>query len=101
AHAARRGARALPGGAGRVPQPAGAAPTRLTEIDHSEEPSVSRAEIERRVVEYLDAHDAEAVDLLQRLVRVRSLARQEGRPDQPGTVNHLLVGELGRTGAEV
>ena len=55
---------------------------------------MSRAEIERRVVEYLDAHDAEAVDLLQRLVRVRSLARQEGRPDQPGTVNHLLAGEL-------
>src|SRR2546426_4925989 len=67
----------------------------------SEELLVSRADIERRVLDYLDAHDAEAVDLLQRLVRVRSLARQEGRPDQPGTVNHLLAGELGRGGAEV
>jgi acetylornithine deacetylase/succinyl-diaminopimelate desuccinylase-like protein len=48
---------------------------------------------------YLDKHDAEGVRLLRDLVRRKSLARQEGRVDQPGTLIALLRGELGRHGA--
>ncbi len=63
---------------------------------------MDRAEIEERVIRYLDDHDAEAVRLLQDIVRVRSLACQEGAIDQPGTVVHLLNGEVNRAGiAEV
>ncbi len=60
------------------------------------EADVARAEIEQRILGYLDTHDAEAVGLLRRLVRIRSLARQEGTVDQPGTVVHLLRGEIGQ-----
>jgi acetylornithine deacetylase/succinyl-diaminopimelate desuccinylase-like protein len=48
---------------------------------------------------YLDEHDAEGVRLLRDLVRVRSLARQEGRADRPGTLVASLRAELGREGA--
>jgi acetylornithine deacetylase/succinyl-diaminopimelate desuccinylase-like protein len=58
-----------------------------------------RADVERRVVAYLDEHDADAVRLLQDLVRVRSLARQEGTTSQPGTLVARLRPELGRTGS--
>ena len=61
-----------------------------------------RSEIERRITAYLDEHDAEAVQLLRDLVRVRSLARQEGTVDQPGTLVARLRPELGHGGvAEV
>jgi len=63
---------------------------------------MERGEIEQRILDYLDAHDPEAVALLQDLVRLRSLARQEGTVDQPGTVVHRLHRELGHGGlAEV
>src|SRR6202022_3985385 len=61
--------------------------------------SMHRSDVERRVVAYLEEHDAEAVRLLQDLVRVRSLARQEGTTSQPGTLVARLRPELGRTGA--
>ena len=48
---------------------------------------------------YLDEHDAEGVRLLRDLVRRKSLARQEGRVDRPGTLVAFLRGELGRHGA--
>ena len=60
---------------------------------------MDRADVERRVVTYLDEHDADAVRLLQDLVRVRSLARQEGTTAQPGTLVARLRSELGRTGS--
>jgi len=60
---------------------------------------MDRAEAERRVVAYLDDHDAEAVRLLQDLVRVRSLARQEGTTSQPGTLVGVLRPELGHPGS--
>jgi acetylornithine deacetylase/succinyl-diaminopimelate desuccinylase-like protein len=63
---------------------------------------MDRLEIERRVLTYLDEHDAESVELLRGLVRVRSLARQEGTTSQPGTVCARLRPELGHGGvAEV
>jgi succinyl-diaminopimelate desuccinylase len=58
-----------------------------------------RSDVERRVVAYLDEHDADAVRLLKDLVRVRSLARQEGTTAQPGTLVAGLRAELGRTGS--
>jgi acetylornithine deacetylase/succinyl-diaminopimelate desuccinylase-like protein len=61
-----------------------------------------RSEVERSIAAYLDEHDAEAVQLLRELVRIRSLARQEGTVDQPGTLVARLRPELGRGGvAEV
>src|SRR2546429_2080748 len=63
---------------------------------------MDRLETERRVLTYLDEHDAESVELLCGLVRVRSLARQEGTTSQPGTVCARLRPELGHGGvAEV
>jgi acetylornithine deacetylase/succinyl-diaminopimelate desuccinylase-like protein len=63
---------------------------------------MDRPEAERRVLQYLDAHDDEAVELLRGLVRVRSLARQEGASSQPGTLSARLRPELGHCGvAEV
>jgi acetylornithine deacetylase/succinyl-diaminopimelate desuccinylase-like protein len=58
-----------------------------------------RADVERRVIEYLDEHDAEAVHLLQDLVRVRSLARNEGTTSQPDTMVSRLLRELGAADA--
>jgi acetylornithine deacetylase/succinyl-diaminopimelate desuccinylase-like protein len=58
-----------------------------------------RSDVERGVVTYLDDHDADAVRLLQDLVRIRSLARQEGTTSQPGTLVAFLREELGRTGS--
>jgi acetylornithine deacetylase/succinyl-diaminopimelate desuccinylase-like protein len=58
-----------------------------------------RSDLERRVVAYLDDHDAEGVRLLQDLVRVRSLARQEGTTSQPGTLVARLRQELGQAGS--
>lgn len=55
-----------------------------------------RSDVERRVVAYLDEHAAEAVHLLQELVRVRSLARQEGTPSEPATMVGRLRRELGQ-----
>lgn len=60
---------------------------------------MSRAEIEQRVLAYLDDHDDQAVQLLQDIVRIRSLARQEGTVDQPGTVVAKLRAEVGQSGA--
>ena len=45
-----------------------------------------RSDVERGVVAYLDDHDADGVRPLQDLVRIRSLARQEGTTSQPGTL---------------
>jgi acetylornithine deacetylase/succinyl-diaminopimelate desuccinylase-like protein len=58
-----------------------------------------RSDVERRIVAYVDDHDADGVRLLQDLVRVRSLARQEGTTSQPGTVVARLRPELGQTGS--
>jgi succinyl-diaminopimelate desuccinylase len=61
-----------------------------------------RGEIEQRIAAYLDDHDEQAVQLLRDLVRVRSLARQEGTVDQPWTLVARLRPELGHGGvAEV
>jgi acetylornithine deacetylase/succinyl-diaminopimelate desuccinylase-like protein len=60
---------------------------------------MDRPESEQRVLAYLDEHDEEAVELLRGLVRVRSLARQEGTSSQPGTVSATLRPELGHGGA--
>ena len=57
---------------------------------------MDRPEIERRTLAYLDEHDGEAVELLRGLVRVRSLARQEGTARLPGTIVARLRPELGR-----
>ena len=58
---------------------------------------MDRPEIERRTLAYLDEHDGEAVELLRGLVRVRSLARQEGTARLPGTIvarlRHCAIGE--------
>jgi acetylornithine deacetylase/succinyl-diaminopimelate desuccinylase-like protein len=59
--------------------------------------TVDRSDVERRVVAYLDEHDADGVRLLQDLVRVPSLARQEGTTSQPGTIVARLRPELGLT----
>ena len=56
------------------------------------------ADLERRVIAYVDEHEAEGVQLLRDLVRIKSLARQEGRVDQPGTLLAFLRAELGREG---
>jgi acetylornithine deacetylase/succinyl-diaminopimelate desuccinylase-like protein len=58
-----------------------------------------RSDIERRVIAYLDDHDADGVCLLQDLVRIRSLARQEGTTSQPGTLIARLRQELGQVGS--
>ena len=59
---------------------------------------MDRPEIERRTLAYLDEHDGEAVELLRGLVRVRSLARQEGTARLPGTIVARLRPELGHGG---
>jgi acetylornithine deacetylase/succinyl-diaminopimelate desuccinylase-like protein len=56
---------------------------------------MDRAEAERRVIAYVDAHDDVAVELLRDLVRTRSLAGQEGTVAQPGTVVAQLRPALG------
>ena len=56
------------------------------------------ADLERRVMAYLDEHEADGVQLLRDLVRIKSLARQEGRVDQPGTLMAILRAELEREG---
>jgi acetylornithine deacetylase/succinyl-diaminopimelate desuccinylase-like protein len=58
-----------------------------------------RSDVERRIVAYLDEHDADGVRLLQDLVRIRSLPRQEGTTAQPGSVVARLRQELGLAGA--
>src|SRR2546426_37674 len=59
---------------------------------------MDRPEIERRTLAYLDEHDGEAVELLRGLVRVRSLAHQEGTARLPGTIVARLRPELGHGG---
>jgi acetylornithine deacetylase/succinyl-diaminopimelate desuccinylase-like protein len=60
------------------------------------------AETQHRVLTYLDEHEAEGIQLLRDLVRVRSLARHEGRVDQAGTLVATLRAELARhAGVEV
>src|SRR5690348_6522244 len=64
--------------------------------------TMHRPEAEGRVLAYLDEHDAQAVELLRGLIRVRGLARQEGTTAQPDTVVARLRPELGHGGvAEV
>ncbi len=60
---------------------------------------MQRSDVERRVVAYLDDHEADAVRLLQDLVRVRSLSRQEGTTAQPATLVAHLRHELGHAPA--
>ena len=59
---------------------------------------MDRSEAERRVVAYVDQQEADAVRLLQELVRVRSLAPQEGTTSWPGTLVFGLRRELGLAG---
>jgi acetylornithine deacetylase/succinyl-diaminopimelate desuccinylase-like protein len=57
---------------------------------------MDRSEAERRVFDYLDEHDEQGVSMLRDLVRVPSLARQEGTVSQAGTVVARLRPELGQ-----
>ncbi len=57
---------------------------------------MDRAQAERRVIDYLDEHDEQGVSILRDLVRIRSLARQEGTVTQSGTVVARLRPELGQ-----
>ena len=60
---------------------------------------MDRAEAEGRVIEYVDAQDDVAVELLRSLVRTRSLAGQEGTVAQPGTLVAQLRPALGQLAA--
>lgn len=58
---------------------------------------MDRSQAERRVIDYLDEHEDQGVSLLRDLVRIPSLARQEGAVAQPGTLVARLRPELGQT----
>jgi acetylornithine deacetylase/succinyl-diaminopimelate desuccinylase-like protein len=58
---------------------------------------MERSEAERRIIDYLDEHEEQGVSLLRELVRIRSLARQEGSVSLPGSLIARLRSELGHT----
>src|SRR5438105_15295407 len=57
---------------------------------------MDRSRAERRVIDYLDEHDEQGVSILRDLVRIRSLARQEGTVSQSGILVARLRPELGQ-----
>ena len=57
---------------------------------------MDRSQAERRVIDYLDEHNEQGISLLRDLVRIRSLARQEGTVTQSGTLVARLRPELGQ-----